>query len=176
MEGAEPMAKCEYCGSMIIMGGVKEGNFRFCNEECHRKGFLTQVGQAISPAIVQDLVQKVHMGLCPKCQGAGPVDVHTSHLVWSAVIMTVWSSKPLICCRSCGIKAQAKNMILSAMLGWWGFPWGVIATPIQIVRNIAGMIKSPDPSTPSPQLEKMLRITLATQAMVPQLQEGKKTK
>ncbi len=28
--------------------------------------------------------------------------------------------------------------LVSLLLGWWGIPWGVIYTPLTIVRNLAG--------------------------------------
>jgi hypothetical protein len=50
-------------------------------------------------------------------------------------------------------------------LGWWGFPWGLIMTPIQIGRNLYGMASPPDPSRPSAQFEKVLRMTMAANGM-----------
>jgi hypothetical protein len=38
-------------------------------------------------------------------------------------------------------------------------------TPVQIVRNIAGMMKGPDETRPSDKLENIVRIHLASQAM-----------
>lgn len=31
------MAKCGYCGTTILFGGKKDGDLRFCNDECHAK-------------------------------------------------------------------------------------------------------------------------------------------
>ena len=28
--------------------------------------------------------------------------------------------------------------LLSVLFGWWGFPWGIIYTPMCIARNLAG--------------------------------------
>jgi hypothetical protein len=60
----------------------------------------------------------VHQGNCPKCEGPDPVDVHMSHKVHSVLVMTYWSSHPIISCRSCGRKRQLKHAIYSFFLGW----------------------------------------------------------
>jgi hypothetical protein len=52
-----------------------------------------------------------------------------------------------------------KDALFSLACGWWGVPWGPIVTIVQIVRNIVG--KETDPSKPSPQLEKLVRLRLA---------------
>jgi hypothetical protein len=51
------------------------------------------------------------------------------------------------------------------MLGWWGVPWGLVMTPVQLVRNLISMASTPDPSSPSPALEKILRHNLAAQIL-----------
>ncbi len=28
--------------------------------------------------------------------------------------------------------------LLSLMIGWWGFPWGLVYTPIAIIQNLSG--------------------------------------
>lgn len=51
------------------------------------------------------------------------------------------------------------------MLGWWGFPWGFLVTPVQILRNFAGMVAGPSASQPSAQLEKLVKLNLAHQLL-----------
>jgi hypothetical protein len=41
-----------------------------------------------------DSVHKLHQSRCPKCGGPGPIDVFTSHTVWSVVIMAQWKNQP----------------------------------------------------------------------------------
>jgi hypothetical protein len=57
---------------------------------------------------------------------------------------------------------------LSLALGWWGFPWGLIVTPVQIARNITGMLKGPDPLAPSAKLERAVRMNIAANAVARQ--------
>jgi len=162
------MAKCDYCGSTILFGGKQDATGRFCNQKCQSRGALLVISRQFPEAMVQERVWRAHQGLCPKCKGAGPVDVHVSHKIWSAVFLTSWTSRPEICCRSCGLKSQAGSAIFSALLGWWGIPWGIIFTPIQIGKDLAAIARPPDPSKPSAQFEKLLRIQLAADAVTQQ--------
>jgi hypothetical protein len=58
-------------------------------------------------------------------------------------------------------------------LGWWGFPWGLLLTPIQIGRNLYGIANPPDPSKPSAQFEKIVRMNIAAGAIQQQIQQQK---
>jgi hypothetical protein len=162
------MAKCDYCGSTILFGGKRQGDLRFCNATCTKRGALIALSRQIPEVTVSQSVQQVHQGLCPKCGGAGPVDVHVHHRVWSAVLLTSWKSAPQISCRSCGIRSQLGDTVFSLALGWWGFPWGIVFTPVQIGRNVAGMLRGPDPLRASPQLEKAIRMNIAAQIVAKQ--------
>lgn len=165
------MATCDYCGTTILFGGKTWEGLRFCNERCQHAGVLLAVSHQAPDHLVQQRLWEVHQGACPKCQGPGPVDAHMSYRVWSAGVLTSWSSRPHVGCRSCGRKSQLTDVAFSVLLGWWGFPWGFIITPVQIVRNLAGVFRSADSSKPSAQLEKLVRIELAgyllNQARVP---------
>ena len=156
------MAKCDYCNSTIIFGGVRNGEMRFCNDRCYRSGFLLTASQHLPTDLVAQQIETVHQGLCPKCHGSGPVDVHTSYQVFSALLFTRWCTKPQVSCRSCGVKSQLGNLMISLFFGWWGIPWGLIFTPIQVTRNLIGIASPPNPAAPTPQLERLVRITLAS--------------
>jgi len=155
------MAACGTCNTTILFGGVRDGDQRFCNNDCHRNGYLLAVARNIPPDTVREQARSVFHGMCPKCQGPGPVDVHTSYRVWSVLLLTSWRNQPQICCRSCGTKAQIGDAIFSLALGWWGFPWGLIMTPVQIVRNAIAMGSRRQIDTPSVELERLLSIKMA---------------
>lgn len=157
------MAKCGYCRSVIVAGGVRDGEQRFCNDRCHQSGMLVALSHQLDPSDVRSAVAEVHQGACPCCGGSGPVDVTTSYKIWSAIVVTTWSSSPEISCRSCGRKRQIKGLLVSAVAGWWGVPWGLIITPVQIARNIRGLFRVYDPYRPSAQLESAVRIMLASE-------------
>jgi hypothetical protein len=158
------MANCAYCGTSILFGGRRVGELRYCNATCQQRANLLAWSQQVPAPVVQQQVMSVHQGRCPQCSGPGPVDVHTSYRVFSALIITRWMNTPQVSCRSCGVKKQLIGVGYSLLLGWWGFPWGLIMTPVQIVRNISGMVSVQDPTRPSAQLERTLRVTIGAQA------------
>jgi hypothetical protein len=137
-------ARCAYCETRILFGGKRQGQLTFCSEACRQAGIWLSASQQIPDHIVKERVQSVFAGACPVCGGPGPVDVHTSHRVVSALIVTSWKNRPALACRSCGNKARIRDALVSLGLGWWGLPWGVIMTPVQIVRNIAGLVSGSD--------------------------------
>lgn len=157
------MATCDYCGTTVVFGGVKDNDLRFCNNDCYQKGRVLVLSRSIPKDVVDREVLQVHRGPCPHCRSSGPVDVHTSYRIYSLLVYSSWSSIPKVSCRSCGIKSQIGNTLFSLVLGWWGFPWGFIMTPVQIGRNILGILKGPDESRPSDNLANLVRVGIASQ-------------
>jgi hypothetical protein len=153
--------RCAYCDTRILFGGKREGGLRFCNEECRRAGVRLSVSHQIPDQLIKERVATVFNGTCPRCGGPGPVDVHTSHRVISALVVTSWRNRPALTCRSCGNKARLRDAALSLGLGWWGLPWGLIMTPVQVVRNVAGLLGATDRSQPSSRLERLVRLRCA---------------
>jgi hypothetical protein len=148
---------------MILMGGTQVGNLRFCNQDCARKGQLLVRSQQVPEAHVQELAHRMHQGPCPKCGGAGPIDVFTTHRIWSAVFLTSYKSEMQVSCKSCGTKSQLSGVVSCLFLGWWGFPWGLIMTPVQLVKNVNGLMRKVDSTQPSPDLARIARLHLASQ-------------
>ncbi len=66
------------------------------------------------------------------------------------------------------MKHQFKGLIGSLFLGWWGFPWGLIITPIQVCRNIVGLYIHPDHTRPSEKLRRAVKLQLAANFMAKQ--------
>lgn len=159
------MATCAYCGSTIIMGGERDGNFRFCNKTCHENAYVLRAAEHVPADVIETQTQEIFSGQCPRCQGRGPVEVHKIHRVWSALILTHWSSTPQVCCRSCATRGQLGGILFSLLLGWWGFPWGIIFTPVQVGRNIIGLCWGPDSGKPSTALRDIVRVHLGQQVL-----------
>lgn len=160
------MAKCSYCGTTILFGGKRVQDFVFCNDQCLGNGQALIVSRDIPDDLVLEQTRRVHSGACPVCGASGgPVDVHTAHKVTSFLVMTSWSSQPRVSCRSCGTKAQLAAAAHSLFLGWWGFPWGLMLTPVQVARNLMGLMRSDDPLHPSPELENIVRLSIANHAI-----------
>lgn len=154
------MATCGYCGNGILFGGIQSQGQRFCNHTCYHNTIALMAAARVADDYVQEQVRALHQGDCPRCNDAGPVDVHRSHWVWSFGIMTSWRSRTHLCCRGCGRKEQMKGILFSSLLGWWGFPWGFIMTPTQIFRDLAGLLNPPSSNQPSPNLYRLVRVSI----------------
>ena len=159
------MAKCGYCGSTIVIGGVRAGDQRFCNNKCRQNAQILNLSQHVPADVLERQIEEVWRGNCPKCRGLGPVDVHKFHQVWSIVVLTRWSTAQQVSCRSCGTKRQLGALFFSLFCGWWGFPWGLVLTPIQLTRNAVGMFRGPDSSSPSADLRKLIQVNLGMQIL-----------
>ena len=159
------MPKCSGCGQFILFGGVRGAGRRYCNATCATKELLQLAAEKLPKELVAESVRKVHEGDCPTCGARGPVDIHVSHSAVSLLVVTRWQSIPQLCCRRCGFKAQVKRLMVSTTFGWWGFPWGILITPFQIIRNIVGIVRPPDPSTPSQELIDCIRLRMATEVI-----------
>ena len=157
------MAQCGYCGTTILIGGVRDGNERYCNKRCHQNGYVLRAAKHVPEDVVERQTEEVFRGSCPKCRGPGPIDVHKIHRVWSALVLTHWSSAQRVCCRSCGIKGQLGSVLYCLVLGWWGFPWGLVLTPVQVTRNLIGMCGGRESSRPSPELRRLVQASLGAQ-------------
>src|SRR5688572_2262738 len=129
------MARCAYCKTAILFGGIRDGNDRFCNNRCHESAFVLKVAAQVPQETITNEVARIHQGQCAKCRGPGTVDVHRVHRVWSAGILTYSSHFSVVACRSCARKSQVGGVLYSFFLGWWGIPWGLFLTPLQITRN-----------------------------------------
>ena len=165
------MSQCDYCGKDILFGGISEYDLRFCNKKCRENGDALVLSRSLIPEdIVNKEAQAIHQGLCPKCQGNGPVDVHTSYRVLSALVITHWRTSPNICCRSCGTKSQVCDCIFSFFLGWWSLH-GLFTTPVYVFKNIVGILKGPEELNPSEKLKNLIRGIIAQQMMEEQQTE-----
>ena len=167
------MATCAYCGKTKWFGAVTRDGLSFCNNQCSQYGALLDYANSLPQDFVADYVGRMQVSNCPKCSGPGPIEVHTAHQVWSALVLTRWTSQPRICCKKCATVSQLGGIGFSAVLGWWGFPWGLVMTPVQILRNVGEMFYNPKPGQPSAAFVKLLKINLASNVIQQQrAQEG----
>ena len=169
------MGRCNHCGTFILFGGKRLGDRRFCSDRCFAQGSSLVAAHQLAQQVPEELIQKQIAGRASRhlseMRRDGPVDVHTSHRVWSAIHVTSWKSRPQVCCRDCGVKAKFGDALFSFCLGWWGFPFGLVLTPIQIGRNLVGIFHVPDPTKPSPYLQNIVRMDIANRAVRIQAEE-----
>ncbi len=167
------MKKCDTCRRTIIFGGHSVGAGIYCTDRCREKGLLELSGTYISDKMVADRVRAVQEAACPRCGGAGPNDLQKHYTIWSLIIVTSFKDVPEICCRRCGVKKSVSGFLYSFFLGWWGFPFGLLVTPIQLIRNIVALFQVPRPGRPTKNLQKLVRIELGTEvALTKQELEG----
>lgn len=159
------MRRCHACNFWIPWGGIVEDGYHYCCDICVQDGPVFPLSLQLPDADVRLKALKIHSGRCPHCQGPGPVELRTSYRIWSLVVLTHWSSRYQIACRGCGFRAQLRGIAYSALLGWWGLPFGVLVTPIQIVRNLLAMAFVPDPQQPSPGLVRQASLQLAQERL-----------
>lgn len=159
------MASCAHCGSLLILR-KRVGDQAFCNDACVQNARLALAAGRVPQTQVDEYAARLFQGPCGKCGGPGPIDVFTSHWVWSIGFLTSSKSVPVVSCRRCGMKAQALGLVSSLIVGWWGFPWGLILTPVQAVRNVVGLCRGASVTGPSVALQEVARVKLATSSGV----------
>lgn len=159
------MATCPTCGSTVAFGGVKEGNRRYCNKKCYAEDEIGRVAENIPDEHIYQLARSINKGACPNCNAPGPVDIHKSYSVYSVIIYTSWKTHEHVVCKKCALKQQATNLLGSMVLGWWGVPFGLIVTPIQIFGNLFALLRNPGTRGPSKNLMEMARMMLASKVI-----------
>jgi hypothetical protein len=153
------VAHCDYCGTYFSGGSIKRGNYRFCNGVCADKGAVLTALDSCSVEEIDEYISSFHSGPCPRCGARANVDVHQSHRVYSVLVYTRWQTNKHFCCQKCGRNQQLKDLGFSMLCGWWGFPFGLIITPLQIVKNIIGIVRPSD--RPSRDLQRIAKLELA---------------
>jgi endogenous inhibitor of DNA gyrase (YacG/DUF329 family) len=73
---------------------------------------------------------------CPTCgDKSQQLNAVLSTTVISAIIFTHYKKALSIGCPTCLKKANQKATLKTALLGWWGIPWGLIRTPQALIKN-----------------------------------------
>ncbi|MGU7773027.1 hypothetical protein ACV229_22975 [Burkholderia sp. MR1-5-21] len=159
------MAECSNCGKTFFIGGRSLDGNRYCSATCAQWHPVLVVAERLPATRVHLYVDDCRYGPCPICKrDDAPVDVHAVHRVVSTIFVTRWTTRRHVCCQRCGRKKQAIAVLTSAVCGWWGLPWGVIVTPIQIARNVAGFVRLA-PETATEHLDQAMRRKLAARQL-----------
>lgn len=159
------MANCSYCNSWIIFGARKDAFGTYCSDKCQVFGNCLAASNSVPQVEIDREIEVLLKKPCPRCGRPGPVDFHKSYKVWSALILTSWSTNPDISCKSCATMRQLEAIAFSGVLGWWGFPWGIILTPVQVSRNLIDMVKKTSPGKSSPMLERAVRFQVGAKLL-----------
>lgn len=74
---------------------------------------------------------------CPLCGNTTErINATMTGEVMSFVVFTIYNKKIKVGCPDCLDKANNSALAWSAILGWWGLPWGIIRTPHAISLNL----------------------------------------
>jgi hypothetical protein len=81
---------------------------------------------------------------CERC-GKVTAQPHATVFTYAISIIVVSFRNPIqgIFCSACARKTALKASLISALAGWWGFPWGPIFTISSILKNAVGGRSSP---------------------------------
>ncbi|MDE3071660.1 MAG: hypothetical protein KGJ63_02880 [Pseudomonadota bacterium] len=120
-----------------------------------------RLAASVSAQEIDRLAFELRSRRCLSCDSKEPVDVFPSYFVYSVVLWTSWRKKRNLSCRSCGRKRQAKELAASLLLGWWGFPFGLVVTPIIVLANVIGMVRNPLGKEPGNELKEYARLVAA---------------
>lgn len=86
---------------------------------------------------LNELISKITKLACPEC------GQHHSHLIGilirevkSFVVFTQYKKTQLILCPTCAERKRKDAMIITALLGWWGIPWGIFRTLHALISSL----------------------------------------
>lgn len=82
------------------------------------------------------------MQTCEHC-GERPIEgAGETWYVYGILLFAWWGKEAWISCGPCHRRKAAQRLLLTSVLGWWCFPWG-LGTPIVMVQNIAALVGGP---------------------------------
>jgi len=139
---------CEHCGGAVHVTYAKLGD----EVHCRHCGAQTHVSAAPSGAArIEPETQTINGpadippasltallasgALCPHCGQRPIAAARKPWFIQSFVFVTRYGTKVFIGCRECVRAKVQSNLLTSALVGWWGIPWG-LGTPLVIVQNL----------------------------------------
>ena len=157
------MASCLHCGQIVVWGGVKKNGLTFCGEACCHAERWRHVD--VPEYLIRKNAIDMHRANCSHCGGPGPVDVHHAYRVMSFLIFSHYGTLTKFSCGSCATKFKLGALLTTLILGWWGIPWGLLLTPIYLIRNAYALVKPVSPDRPSDALLSLSQRLLAKQML-----------
>lgn len=143
-----------------LTGDAREAIREILTERGHALQEITVLD--ISDEVVLEQAMSIRRGACPQCRKSGSVvDMRTEHWVWSAIFFTKYGRRTALSCRECGHRRNLQALGKCVLLGWWGFPFGLLITPYKIVANLGEMLRK-ERDEPSDALRDSVRARLAS--------------
>lgn len=74
---------------------------------------------------------------CPICAGTHqPLNAAVIGTVKSFILLTQYKKKLIIACPTCLQQTNQSGTSTTALLGWWGLPWGIIRSTQALISNM----------------------------------------
>jgi hypothetical protein len=100
------------------------------------KGVIAQA-KKYPNAQLEIYAEKLRKIPCPICnQTHKKLNGTIAYTVKSFVFFSSFAKKPIIACPECLDRENNNSITSTLLLGWWGFPLGILKTPIYIYRNM----------------------------------------
>ena len=96
-----------------------------------------------------DYISLIRNQPCPTCNNTHqPLNAAVIGTVKSFILLTRYKKKLMIACPTCLQQANQSGTSTTALLGWWGLPWGIIRSIQALISNIktAKKIRLAEPS------------------------------
>jgi len=112
-------------------------------QEIARRGLTTDAVKAadvltkeVNAEELADYVETLRNLPCPICGSTGEkLNATIVSSVMSFIVFTHQSKELKIACPQCLNKQNNNAMIKTALLGWWGIPFGLVRTPAALMFN-----------------------------------------
>lgn len=99
------------------------------------KGIEAQIKE-LTESELHELKSKIVNLTCPECgQKNTPLIGSLIRTVKSFLIITSYKKVPVITCKSCSDEKRKNAMVSTALLGWWGIPFGLFRTPMALIAT-----------------------------------------
>lgn len=85
---------------------------------------------------ITELAERLRDLPCPLCgKKTSKLNATIMHTAKSFLIFSFFRKEPIIGCPDCLDKKNKEAITSTALLGWWGIPWGILKTPFYIYNN-----------------------------------------
>ncbi|RZK09751.1 MAG: hypothetical protein EOO56_29990, partial [Hymenobacter sp.] len=85
--------------------------------------------RVVSEAEIAEYCGLIRSQPCPVCcSSTHLLNATITSKVMSFLVLTTWQKRLIIACPACLDERHRDASTTSALLGWWGFPWGIIRT------------------------------------------------
>ena len=131
-------------------GGLEPDVIPILINEINKRGLDPDLIQGIeaqtkelTESELNELKSKIASLTCPECgKKNGQLVGSIIRTVKSFIVLTSYKKVTVITCKTCADKKRKNAMISTALLGWWGIPFGLFRTPIALISSLTDKNKA----------------------------------